>query len=274
MKYIPHLGDDDRNRIADKFVELGREGKIKIDISNNRLNRSGWANFLNLCKGTVSTEAGSWFIEHDDATVEAIRRYVHQRSGGILIPNDSRLWQLADIVPVWLRRGSKLFLRAFKVKYETLVNQGQSYADIHSRFFEDKPRPPVYGKCVSSRHFEAIGTKTCQIMFRGRFNDILQPDQHYLPLNDDFSNLQDILVRFSDPTQRRVIVEQAYAHVMDAHTYAHRMRLLYDILMNQRAGGTLLQFSRAQSRDAYRLTLQTSDAPRTCRHCATGNLLE
>jgi Glycosyl transferases group 1 len=236
MKYIPHLGDDDRNRIAERFVELGREGKIKIDISNNRLNRSGWADFLNLCKGTVSTEAGSWFIEHDDATVEAIRRYVHQRSGGILIPNDSRLWQFADIVPVWLRRGSKWFLRAFKVKYETLVNQGQSYADIHARFFEDKPRPPVYGKCVSSRHFEAIGTKTCQIMFRGRFNDILQPDQHYLPLNDDFSNLQEILVRFSDPTQRRVIVEQAYAHVMDAHTYAHRMRLLYDILMNQRAG--------------------------------------
>ena len=128
------------------------------------------------------------------------------------------------------------FLRAFKVKYGTLVNQGQSYADIHARFFEDKPRPPVYGKCVSSRHFEAIGTKTCQIMFRGQFNDILQPDQHYLPLNDDFSNLQEILVRFSDPTQRRVIVEQAYAHVMDAHTYAHRMRLLYDILMNQRAG--------------------------------------
>ena len=83
MKYIPHLGDDDRNRIAEKFVELGREGKIKIDVSNNRLNRSGWADFLNLCKGTVSTEAGSWFIEHDDATVEAIRRYVHQRSGGI-----------------------------------------------------------------------------------------------------------------------------------------------------------------------------------------------
>ena len=238
MKYMPHLGDDDRNRIADRFVELGREGKIKIDISNNRLNRSGWANFLNLCKGTVSTEAGSWFIEHDDATVEAIRRYVHQRSGGILIPNDSRLWQLADVVPVWLRRGSKLFLRTFKVQYETLVNQGQSYADIHSRFFEDKPHPPVYGKCISSRHFEAIGTKTCQIMFRGRFNDILKPDQHYLPLNDDFSNLQDILVCFCDPTQRRAIVEQAYAHVMDAHTYAHRMRLLYDILLNQRSGGT------------------------------------
>jgi hypothetical protein len=236
MKYVPHLGDDDRNRIADRFVQLGREGKIKIDISNARLNRGGWAHFLNLCKGTVSTEAGSWFIERDDATVETIRRYVHRRSGRLMIPNDSKLWLLANLVPVWLRRGPKRFLRTFDVEYETLVNEQQPYLDIYTRFFEGKPHSPVYGKCISSRHFEAIGTKTCQVMFRGRFNDILKPDQHYLSLNSDFSNLQDVLVRFFDPAERRAIVEQAYAHVMDAHTYAHRMCLLNDILLNQHVG--------------------------------------
>ena len=84
----------------------------------------------------------------------------------------------------------------------------------------------MYGKCISSRHFEAIGTKTCQIMFHGRFNDILEADQHYLALNQDFSNLEDVLVRFLDPTHRRAIVEEAYTYVMDTHTYAHRMRPL------------------------------------------------
>ena len=86
--------------------------------------------------------------------------------------------------------------------------------------------------CISSRHFDAIGTKTCQIMFRGRFNDILKADQHYVALNQDFSNLEDALARFLDPTHRRTMVEEAYSHVMDAHTYDHRMRLLYDILLN------------------------------------------
>jgi Glycosyl transferases group 1 len=238
MRYMPHLGDNDRNRIADAFLKIGPERGMKIDISNDRLNRVGWASFLNLCKGTISTEAGSWFLERDDATVEAIRRYVYEEARGILITNDSKLWPAAHMLPVWLRRGAKRILAGlgFKFQYETLVNEAQSYSEVEARFFKDRPRAAVYGKCISSRHFDAIGTKTCQIMFRGRFNDILRPDQHYLPLNDDFSNLEDILVRFSDPTQRRTIVEQAYAYVMDAHTYAHRMRLLYDILLNQRAG--------------------------------------
>lgn len=149
---------------------------MKIDISNARFDRRRWADFLNRCKGTISTEAGSWFLEKDDATVEAIRSYVYEQTSGILIANDSRLWILARALPLWVRRKAKWTLGALGVGYETLINEAQSYSDIHTRFFKDKPRPPIYGKCISSRHFEAIGTKTCQIMFRARFNDILNPD--------------------------------------------------------------------------------------------------
>src|SRR6202030_776562 len=69
-KYLPHIGDDDRNRIADKLIEIGRIRAINVDISHEKLARSEWAKFLNRCKGTVSTESGSWFLERDDATVE------------------------------------------------------------------------------------------------------------------------------------------------------------------------------------------------------------
>src|SRR5262249_1337632 len=236
MKYMPHVGDDDRNRIAEAFIKIGYERGMKIDISHTRFDRSGWANFLNLCKGTVSTEAGSWFLEKDDTTVEARRHYLHKQTVGIVIANDSKLWVLAHAFPPWVRRRAKWMISALGIRYETLVNELQSYPEIHARFFKDKPRPPVYGKCISSRHFEAIGTKTCQIMFLGRFNDILQADRHYLALNRDFSNLEAVLARFCDPRHRRAIVEEAYEHVMDSHTYEHRMRLLYDILLNQRAG--------------------------------------
>ena len=236
MRYMPHLGDNDRNRIGEAFLKIGSERGMKIDISNDRLNRVGWASFLNLCKGTISTEAGSWFLERDDATVEAIRRYVYEAAGGILITNDSKLWPAVHTLPGWVRRGAKGILGSvgFKFRYETVINEAQSYSDVDARFFKDKPRPAVYGKCISSRHFDAIGTKTCQIMFRGRFNDILKADQHYVALNQDFSNLEDALARFLDSTHRRTMVEEAYSHVMDAHTYDHRMRLLYDILLNQR----------------------------------------
>ena len=88
MRYSPHLGDNDRNRIADRFIALGRERKMSVDISNQRLNRQEWAEFLNRCKGTVSTEAGSWFVERDDATVNAIRRQASMQNSGVEIAND------------------------------------------------------------------------------------------------------------------------------------------------------------------------------------------
>jgi hypothetical protein len=46
-RYAPHLGGDDRNRIADRFVEIGRQRNFTVDISNQRFDRIGWAGFLN-----------------------------------------------------------------------------------------------------------------------------------------------------------------------------------------------------------------------------------
>jgi spore maturation protein CgeB len=67
-------------------------------------------------------------------------------------------------------------------------------------------------------------------MFRGRFNDILEANRHYLALNEDFSNLDDVLRQFSDMSVRRAIVNEAYAHVAASHTYTHRMHQVAKIL--------------------------------------------
>ena len=102
-------------------------------------------------------------------------------------------------------------------------------------FFARRERTPVYGKCISSRHFDAIGTKTCRMMLYGRFNDILVANRHYLALTDDFSDLDEVLRRFSDVPTRRKIVEESYAHVMSSHTYAHRMRQVAETLAGRAA---------------------------------------
>jgi hypothetical protein len=232
MRYPPHLGDNDRNRIAQRFIRLGQEREMRVDISNQRHDRAGWANFLNRCKGTVSTEAGSWFLERDDATVNAIRRRTREQIGGIEIADDSMLLKLAYRFPAPLRKMTARLYRAVggRFEYQTVAQEAESYDSIHARFFAGKPRAPVYGKCISSRHFDAVGTKTCQIMFRGRFNDILEADRHYLALDSDFANLDDVLRRFTDAAERRVIVDAAHAHVMEAHTYTHRARKIETVL--------------------------------------------
>jgi hypothetical protein len=223
-RYLPHLGDDERNRLIDTFARLGSQGRLKVDISDARFDRAGWSTFLKSCRGTVATEAGSWFLERDDATVNAIRDYVRQNApGGLLIANDSPLRKFGHRLPSWARSALRRVLRSGPIRHEALVNEQISFDDIHRRFFAGRERTPVYGKCISSRHFDAIGTKTCHIMFHGRFNDILEADRHYLALKEDFSNLDEVLRRFSDLSVRRGIVEEAYAHVVGAHTYEHRM---------------------------------------------------
>jgi hypothetical protein len=230
-RYLPHLGDNDRNRIADRFIEIGRERNLTTDISHQRFDRAGWVAFLNRCKGTVSTEAGSWFIERDDATVDAIRKYLREYSSGIAIANDSELLKLIRRLPPRLRQAAVGLARAVGIRHEHEAHvDPHCYAGIQKRFFEGRPRPQIYGKCISSRHFDAIGTKTCQIMFPGRFNDILEANRHYLALDSDFGNLDDVLQRFADLGERTAVTEAAYSHVLAGHTYGHRMQQLEDLL--------------------------------------------
>jgi hypothetical protein len=222
--YPPHIGDNDRNRLIEIFRRLGQSGRLTVDLSNERYNRHGWAEFLNRCRGTVSTEAGSWFLERDDSTVMAIRSYIRNRgAGSIVVRGDSILGRIGSKLPWALRKPLRKMMSHGVLMHESVLTEQSDFPSIHERFFAGRPRPPVYGKCISSRHFDAIGTRTCQIMFPGRFNDILEADRHYLALKPDASNLDEVLRRLRDNSEYETIVGEAYALVMENHTYSHRI---------------------------------------------------
>ena len=84
------------------------------------------------------------------------------------------------------------------------------------------------GKAVSSRHFEPIGTRTCQLLIEGRYNDILEADRHYIAVKPDLSNIGEAIDRFKDPAYRRGITTAVYEHVMSRHTYDHRIAEFVD----------------------------------------------
>jgi len=230
VRYLPHLGDDDRNRLLQWFADNGSDRGLKVEVSDARLDRKGWASYLDQCRGTVATEAGSWYLERDDATVNAVREYVLAKtSKSYVIRNDSMLRRLGHRLPWWLRTMARRMMAHGPLRHEAIVNEQIDHAEIFLKFFADKPHPAHYAKCISSRHFDAAGTKTCQIMFRGRFNDILKAGEHYLALESDFSNIDDVLAQFRDPARRQNVVDAAFALVTDRHTYAHRMRQIYDL---------------------------------------------
>jgi hypothetical protein len=97
-----------------------------------------------------------------------------------------------------------------------------TFEDVYDRFFKSYPEQ-VNGKAISSRHFEPIGTKTCQILLEGRYNDILKPDVHYIAVKKDFSNIDSALEKFSDTAYIKKMIDDTYEYVMENHTYSHRV---------------------------------------------------
>ncbi len=180
-----YLGDIDKYILEDA-CDIFKKYKTNIDIStdeNKRFNRSQWAEFLNKCKFTIASEAGSSYIERDDYTRKLVNKFVD-------------------------------------------TNPNVTFEEVYDKFFKNYKGEAISGKCISARHFEAIGTKTCQILLEGKYSDILKPNEHYIELKKDFSNIDEVIEKMKDDKIRKQIVDRAYDYVINNHTYKHRIEYL------------------------------------------------
>lgn len=85
-------------------------------------------------------------------------------------------------------------------------------------------------RVISGRHVEAAGTKTVQILFPGDYSGFFQPDVHYLALEKDFSNIDDVMRRFRDDDVCRSIAENAYRVAVEELTYERLLDRFLDAL--------------------------------------------
>jgi hypothetical protein len=218
-RYLPHVGDDDRNRIIDRFSSEQFHRGFTIDIRTNvSYGRRGWSAFLNRCKGTIGAESGAAYLRRDDEILSRAEREYDIAS------HDLQLRARLRPIHRYLPRSVKNPLRRGADRLA-----GRSTSPRAASRTMDALVPPdgaVSGKCISSRHFDAIGTETCQILFPGRYNDLLEADRHYLRLEQDFSNLDDVLARFRDDATRLRLVREARAWALDTQTYRHRVDAL------------------------------------------------
>ncbi len=230
-RYPIFVGDDERNRVYRLFARLGPAAGLRVDIDTGaRLDRPGWAAFLNDCRATIGTEAGTWYLEKDDATALAIRKLLRGGERRATIRADGHLHAATRHLPYRLKEWLRALLRWSPVGHEAFALSEDGLGEVASRLYSGRPRCPVYSKCISSRHFDAAGTGTCQILVRGRYNDILQAGEHYIALQPDLGDMPQAIERFRDPEERCRVADAAYALVHDRHTYRHRLAALHDVL--------------------------------------------
>jgi hypothetical protein len=95
---------------------------------------------------------------------------------------------------------------------------GASFADVRARFFEGY-RDAVPLRIISSRHVEAAGTRTAQLLFEGEYDGYFAADEHYIPLKKDFSNAAEAVAKFGDAGLRAAVAERAYDVAQTQLTY-------------------------------------------------------
>jgi hypothetical protein len=100
------------------------------------------------------------------------------------------------------------------------INQHPSatWPEIKSLFF-DSYGPSIPMRIISGRQVEAAACKTVQILFEGRYNDYLSPDQHYIPLKKDFSNVGEAMEKLADADYCKRITDNAFEIAMAELTY-------------------------------------------------------
>lgn len=228
-RYGNYIGDNDRNAIIQYFHKTPLELKVDLGLNENeqkRFCRNGWANFLNSCKSTLSTEAGSYYLETDDKTILEIAKYLKSKSSKFVLPNETFLRKAYRLIrPSFIREIVKNLLKDYIVGVDG-VDQDTNFQEIYDKFFANAKKAPVYTKAISSRHFDAIGTHTLHVMYPGRYNDILKPQEHYFELQRDHSNIDDLLSLLKDPKKIKDITSATYDYVLQNHTHKHRLDTL------------------------------------------------
>jgi hypothetical protein len=79
----------------------------------------------------------------------------------------------------------------------------------------------VYYRTISPRQFEAAALGTCQILFTGRYSAAMRPMVHYLPLEKDFSNLDEVVRLYRDPDLRHELTTNARRDLVDSGAYGY-----------------------------------------------------
>jgi hypothetical protein len=78
-----YLGNIEKTEIAEFFVKNADLLGLKVDISldmDRRFNASGYADFLNRCRGQIGTEAGGDYFELTDKTRKLVNAYENRHS--------------------------------------------------------------------------------------------------------------------------------------------------------------------------------------------------
>jgi len=117
-------------------------------------------------------------------------------------------------------------------QYETMKRAmpGLSYQEFQP-YVAEHDRDIGMGQ-ISPRVFEAAALHTPMILLAGRYSGLIQPDEHYVELRRDFSNVEDVLRQVEDIPALEAMADRTYRHLIGSGAYSYRrfVELVDDVI--------------------------------------------
>lgn len=229
-KYLPILGDVERERFFEAVRKKSAALGWSVDIQNSRLSRTRWQTYLSGIDIAPGTEAGSWYTSPCDELVTKILEDARRTAGGLSIRVDGRARLVARHLPwqvrAWLRRNSNSRLVSNDLDLLGRLDPDETI----QKYFDSVERPTTYMKAASSRHFESAALGTAQLLLAGRYNDIFRANEHFIEVQPNHSNLDEAILRIEDLPTRITLAAAARQLVEDGHTFKHRIAAVLEAL--------------------------------------------
>lgn len=177
----------EKKHIGDAVKGPAAAAGLITDISSrweDRIHGADWDTFLARCKSVLGVESGSNLFDFDGEVGALCDEFTARHTE--LTPDTAAFYEAAH--------------KSFLHRYEDNVDYGQ----------------------LSPRHLEAAATGTLQILYEGRYSDILVPGRHYFPLKRDLSNLAEAFELIGNSMHWEAVTQAARRDLIDSDrlTYA------------------------------------------------------
>ena len=94
-------------------------------------------------------------------------------------------------------------------------NPSATYEQIHAACLSSTEGNVIY-RMITPRSFEAISMKTVQVMYPGEYSGILEAWKHYLPMERDFSNANEICDLLRNDLFLQKMADETYEDIIES----------------------------------------------------------
>lgn len=96
-----------------------------------------------------------------------------------------------------------------------------SFADVHNQLLEPLERNIKMNQ-ISPKIFESIRLGTALVLFEGEYSGVLKAGVHYIPLHQDYSNIDEVVAKLQDIDYLEQLTEQASRDIIASGRYSYR----------------------------------------------------